>query len=155
KVGGAPVRGAEGALEARGGREGVAGPGEEGVALGHDPVRRAVEVEDGEGRRRGLCGDEGGYGRRGGDALVGEGDAEEGAGEGREDRERGLGLWSSASDSVLQLQGVRGGEADGLGVPRHGDEGAAPRIELLRRRKRNGQERVRAPQYLEPSIYNH
>lgn len=88
----APVRQAEGALEARGRGEGVARPGEEGVALGDDPVRRPVEVEDREGCRRGLGGDEGCYGGAGGYALVEEGDAEGGAGEGREEGEGGLGL---------------------------------------------------------------
>lgn len=66
----------------------MAGPGEQGVALGDDPVGCPVEMEDREGRRGGLGGEEGGYGCRGGDALVEEGDAEEGAPYGGEEGER-------------------------------------------------------------------
>ena len=96
-------------VDARGRGERVASPGEQGVALGHDPVGCSVEVEDGEGRVWRLGGYEGGDGCRRRDALVEEGDAERGSSEGREEGEGGLRLsMGSASGKrmVRQRKGV-------------------------------------------------
>jgi len=75
----APMGDGQAVLDARRGDKGVAGPGEEGVALADDPVTRAVEVEDGEGGVGRFGGDQGGDGRGGGDALVEERQAEGGS----------------------------------------------------------------------------
>jgi hypothetical protein len=95
-------------------------------------------VEDGECRVGRFGGYEGGYGRRRGDALVEEGDAEERSLEGREEGEGGLGLAIVSRRSRM----VVGRGAHIFHLAGDGYQSTSPCVQPLRRRERDGEERV-------------
>jgi hypothetical protein len=97
--------------------QGVAGPGQESLALADDPVLTAIKVNRDDTRDGRLCRDESGYGAGGRDLLVEEGNADGSAAEGLEDGEGGegvLGLATQADQSAAAgEEGLGGGERDG------------------------------------------
>lgn len=70
----------------------MARPSEKRIALRNNVVGRAIEMEDGKGRRGGFRGDQGCDGGGGRDSLVEEGNAKGGAAERIQHREGRLSL---------------------------------------------------------------
>jgi hypothetical protein len=106
--------------------QGVAGPGQESLALADDPVLAAIKVNRDDTRDGRLCRDESGYGAGGRDLLVEEGNADGSAAEGLEDGEGGegvLGLAAQADQSAAAgEEGLGGGERDGEERKRRADD---------------------------------
>lgn len=113
--------------------EGVAGPGQQSLALADDPVLAAIEVDRDDARDGRLGRDEGGDGAGGRDFLVEKGNADGGASDGFEDGESGDGI---------------------LGLPTEGDKGAAAGVERLRGGEGDGEEGEGGAEDVEAGVWS-